>query len=124
MKSKSNIHREARRRKRNGAYTLVELMVSLSIFAFSSTAISSLMFATYDMKNHVEHTTDSTSSLEITMRRIIEVTRSGVDFQYTTPSLSNTSTGLYLQTPPDSQNLSYIYHYYEKVDPETGHVAV
>jgi prepilin-type N-terminal cleavage/methylation domain-containing protein len=92
---------------RGRGYTLTELMISLSIFAFASTAMSSLMFATYNTNRHVKGTTDATSQAEIAMRRIIEVTRSASDLQYT-----NASTGLFVQTPPDSSNLSYIFIYY------------
>lgn len=95
------------RRGRRLAYTLAELMVSLSIFAFSSTAISSLMFTTYNTNRHVKGMADATDAAEITLRRIIEVTRSAVDVQYTDPN-----TGLFVQTPPDSSNLSYIFIYY------------
>jgi prepilin-type N-terminal cleavage/methylation domain-containing protein len=89
-------------------YTLVELMVSLSIFAFASTAISSLMFATYETKSHIQGTTDATSAAEISMRRIIEVARSAKDISYTDPQ-----TGMFVLTPPDSSNLSYIFIYYQ-----------
>jgi hypothetical protein len=99
--------RPRRRPFRRLAYTLAELMVSLSIFAFSSTAVSSLMFATYNTNRHVKGMADATDSAEITLRRMIEVTRSAVDLQYTDPT-----TGLFVQTPPDSSNLSYIFIYY------------
>ena len=82
-------------------------MVSLSIFAFSSMAISSLMFATYETNQHVKGMADATDEAEITLRRMIEVTRSAVDVQYTNPT-----TGLYIQTPPDSTNAAYIFIYY------------
>jgi len=93
--------------RRRLAYTLAELMVCLSIFAFSSTAVSSLMFTTYNTNRHVKGMADATDAAEITLRRIIEVTRSAVDVSYT-----NAATGLYVQTPPDSTNLSYIFIYY------------
>src|ERR1051325_843299 len=93
--------------RRNAAYTLTELMLALSIFAFASTAMSSLMFASFNMNRHVQGMGDATSSAEIVMRRIIEVSRSAIDLQYT-----DSATGLYVQTPPDSSNLSYIFIYY------------
>ncbi len=93
--------------RRRRAYTLAELMVCLSIFAFSSTAVSSLMFATYNTNRHVKGMADATDAAEITLRRIIEVTRSAVDVTYT-----DAATGLFVQTPPDSSNLSYIFIYY------------
>src|ERR1043165_1094763 len=77
------------------AYTLAELMVCLSIFAFASTAVSSLMFATYNTNRHVKGMAEATDAAEITLRRIIEVTRSSVDVIYTDPA-----TGLFVQTPP------------------------
>lgn len=82
-------------------------MVSLSIFAFSSTAMSSLMFATFNTNRHVKSTTDGSAQAEIAIRRIIETTRSAADIIYSSPS-----TGLLIQTPPDSNNLSYIFIYY------------
>ena len=82
-------------------------MLALSIFAFASTAMSSLMFASYNTNRHVQGMTDATSEAEISMRRIIEVTRSATDLQYV-----DSTTGLFVQTPPDSSNLSYIYIYY------------
>src|SRR3569832_171799 len=88
-------------------YTLAELMVCLSIFAFASTAVSSLMFATYNTNRHVKGMADATDAAEITLRRIIEVTRSAVDVTYT-----NATTGLFVQTPPDSSILSFIFIYY------------
>ena len=89
------------------AYTFVELMVSLTIFAFVSSAMSSLMFAAYNTNRHVRGTSDATSAAETAIRRIIEVTRSAADLMYTDPQ-----TGLLVQTPPDSNNLSYIFIYY------------
>jgi prepilin-type N-terminal cleavage/methylation domain-containing protein len=96
-------------RRRRAAYTLVELMMALSIFGFSSAAVGSLMFATYNTNRHVKGMVDATSAAEITLRRIIEVTRSATDLQYINPT-----AGLYIQTPPDSSNLSYIFIYYIK----------
>src|SRR6185295_9874095 len=95
--------------KRRLGYTLAELMVCLSIFAFASTAVSSLMFATYNTNRHVKGMADATDAAEITLRRIIEVTRSAVDVTYTDPT-----TGLFVQTPPDSSTLSYIFIYYPR----------
>jgi type II secretory pathway pseudopilin PulG len=94
-------------RRRGLGYTLAELMVALSIFAFSSTAIASLMYATYNTNRHVKGMTEASDASEITLRRIIEVMRSAVDVSYT-----NASTGLFVETPPDSSNLSFIYVYY------------
>ena len=82
-------------------------MLALSIFSFASMAMSSLMFASYNTNRNAQGMTDATSEAEISMRRIIEVTRSATDLQYT-----DSATGLYVQTPPDSSNLSYIYIYY------------
>ena len=107
MTSSPPRHPARRISRRRAGYTLAELMVSLSIFAFSSTAIGSLMFATYNTNRHVKGMADATSAAEITLRRIIEVTRSASDLQYTSPQ-----SGLFVQTPPDSSNLSYIFIYY------------
>src|SRR5688572_10840748 len=89
----------AKARKRRGAYTLTELMLALSIFGFATTAMSSLMFAAYNMNRHVQGMADASSSAEITIRRIIEVARSAQDLEYVSPS-----SGLYIETPPDSAN--------------------
>lgn len=102
-------HPRTRLSRRRRGYTLVELMMALSIFAFSSTAVGSLMFATYNTNRHVKGMVEATSASEITLRRIVEVTRSATDLQYINPT-----TGLYIQTPPDSSNLSYIFIYYVK----------
>src|SRR4051812_48785907 len=107
MKMTNNIVAHRKPKKRRFGYTLVELMISLSIFAFSSTAVSSLMFATYNTNRNVKGMADATSQAEITLRRMIEVTRSATDLTYTDPQ-----TGLYIQTPPDSSSLSYIFIYY------------
>src|SRR4051812_23127120 len=101
IKSSSTSHR------RRSAYTLTELMLALSIFGFSSTAMSSLMLSAYNMNRHIQGMGDASSAAELTMRRIIEVTRSATDLSYTSPS-----SGLYIETPPDSSNLSYIFIYY------------
>lgn len=89
------------------AYTLVELMLSLIIFSMASAAMTSLMFSTYNVNRHIKGMSDSTSQAELALRRIIEVTRSSIDLVYTDPN-----TGLFLQTPPDSGNLSYVFIYY------------
>jgi prepilin-type N-terminal cleavage/methylation domain-containing protein len=104
------IARTVAKARRRAGYTLVELMMALSIFGFSSAAVSSLMFATYNTNRHVKGMVEATSASEITLRRIVEVTRSATDLQYI-----SSSTGLYIQTPPDSSNLSYIFIYYTKV---------
>lgn len=92
--------------RRLAGYTLVELMVSLSIFGFSATAISSLMFATYNTNRVVRTTVSDTAEAEIALRRMIEHVRSANDVLY------DPATGLMIQTPPDSSSLSYIYIYY------------
>jgi hypothetical protein len=73
----------------------------------ASAAMGSLMFATYNTNRHVKGMSDSTSQAELALRRIIEVTRSSVDLVYTDPT-----SGLFIQTPPDSSNLSYVFIYY------------
>jgi type II secretory pathway pseudopilin PulG len=100
------IRKPARTRKR-AAYTLTELMLALSIFGFTSTAMSSLMFASYNMNRHVKGMGDASSAAELAIRRMVEVTRSATDVSYVSPS-----SGLYIQTPPDSSDLSYIFIYY------------
>ena len=116
---KMNCKLDALKKRRRAGYTLVELMMALSIFSFCATAVSSLMFATYETNKHVQGMTTATSASEITLRRIIEVTRSATDLQYV-----NSSTGLYVQTPPDSSNLSYIFIYYVATNPKTGKPAL
>ena len=104
--------RNPRTPKRRLAYTLVELMVCLSIFAFSSTAVSSLMFATYNTNRHVKGMADSTDAVEIVFRRIVELSRSA-----SVVSFTDTSTGLMIETPPDSNNNNLAYWYVYKIDP-------
>jgi len=89
------------------AYTLAELMVSLSIFSVASTAITSLIFASYNVNTQVQGESSATSSAEIALRRIMEEMRSG-----TSVSFTNASSGLYVQTPADSGGSTYIYIYY------------
>jgi hypothetical protein len=98
-----------KRGRRPMAYTLVELMLALSIFAFASTAVGSLMFATYNTNRHVKGMVEATSASEITLRRILEVTRSATRVEYFGPT-----SGLYIVTPPDSSSLTYIFIYYVK----------
>ena len=92
---------------RRRGYTLVELMVALSIFAFASSAIASLMFATYNTNRHVKGMADSSSAAELTLRRMIELGRSAVDILY----VDNT-TGFQITTPPDSNSYSYRFVYF------------
>jgi prepilin-type N-terminal cleavage/methylation domain-containing protein len=99
--------RQRRPGLRPRAFTLVELMLSLIIFSMASAAMTSLMFSTYNVNRHIKGMSDSTSQAELALRRIIEVTRSSIDLVYTDPN-----TGLFLQTPPDSGNLSYVFIYY------------
>jgi prepilin-type N-terminal cleavage/methylation domain-containing protein len=87
------------------AYTLIELMLALTIFAFASTAISSLLYSTYRVNRHVQSATECGSQVEIAMRRMIEVTRSATNILLA-PNKA------YVQTPPDPQGRSFIYTYY------------
>jgi type II secretory pathway pseudopilin PulG len=109
----------SRNRKHLFGYTLTELMVSLTIFTFTSTAVSTLMFATYNTNRHIKGMADASSASEIALRRIVEVLRSSRDVQYTDPV-----TGLYVETPPDSSDTSYVFIYYTGTNPETGHPAL
>jgi len=102
--------RNPRIRKRRLAYTLVELMVCLSIFAFSSTAVSSLMFATYNTNRHVKGMADSSDAVEIVFRRIVELSRSA-----SVVSFTDTSQGLMIETPPDSSNNNLAFWYVYKI---------
>jgi len=92
------------------------MMIALSIFAFASTAISTLMFASYNTNRHVKGMADSTSQAELTMRRIIELTRSAIDLQYVVDAMGNfdPAGGLSIKTPPDAGGIPYIFTYYIK----------
>jgi prepilin-type N-terminal cleavage/methylation domain-containing protein len=94
-----------RRRRAVRGYTLAELMVSLSIMAMVSTAISSLLVSANNISKSVKSSTSATSQMETAMARMIETTRSAADVQFD-------ANGLYIQTPPDSNSYSYIYIYY------------
>jgi len=105
-----------RKTPRRRAYTLVEMMIALSIFAFASTAISTLMFASYNTNRHVKGMADSTSQAELTMRRIIELARSAIDLQYVVNAsgVFNPAGGLSIKTPADASGIPYIFTYYVK----------
>jgi len=95
------------------AYTLVELMIALSIFAFASTAMSTLMFSTYNTNRHVKGMADSTSQAELTLRRIIELTRSAIAVEHIEPlsGVFDPAYGLFITTPPDASNNCSVFNY-------------
>ncbi len=92
------------RRIRPG-YTLAELIVSLTIFGLVSSAIGSLLTSANNTSRFVKSNTQASSQVETAMARMIELTRSAA-------SVQADATGLYIQTPPDSNNYSYIFIYY------------
>ena len=96
--------------RRHNGYTIAELMLAIALFAFCSTAISSLMYATYNTNRAVNSTATTVSQAESVLRRMIELTRSAADISY------SAGNGLMIQTPADSSNFTYIYTYYLKND--------
>jgi prepilin-type N-terminal cleavage/methylation domain-containing protein len=96
---------DPRNNRRRDGYTLIELMLALTIFAFASTAISSLLYSTYRVNRHVQTATECGSQVEISIRRMIEVVRSATNVLLE-------PNKLYVQTPPDPSGRSYIYMYY------------
>jgi len=102
--------------KRHCGFTLVEMMVALSIFAFASAAVGTLMFTSFKTNKHAKNMLDSTNQAELAMRRITELARSTIYLRSV-----NLATGVYdaaqgvtLTTPPDAENLCYNVTYYVK----------
>lgn len=112
-------NRTSAAKRKLAGYTLVELMLALSIFAFSSTAVSSLMFATYNTNRHVKGMVNASDSAEIVLRRIFELGRSSAYFEDTGGNaipVGGSKTSVSIETPPDTYNpnLNYIYTYHQQ----------
>jgi prepilin-type N-terminal cleavage/methylation domain-containing protein len=90
-------------------FTLVELMVSLSIFSLMSTAIASLMFHAYDVNRHARSENELVAQVESAMRRIVDNTRSASTLG---PNFSETRLDEYTQADSDHSNLKYDIQYY------------
>jgi prepilin-type N-terminal cleavage/methylation domain-containing protein len=98
------------RRTGRAAFTLAELMVAISIFAFATLASSSLMFATYNTNRSIRGTATASEQGEVAFRRVVEYIRSAVAIGY------NSTGGLMIQTPknPNAGNLAYVVTYYQQ----------
>jgi prepilin-type N-terminal cleavage/methylation domain-containing protein len=94
--------------KRRG-FTLVELMVSLSIFSLMSTAIGSLMFYSYGVNRAVRTENQLVQQVESAMRRIVDNTRSASTLG---PNFSETRLDEFTQADADHANLKYDIQYY------------
>lgn len=94
---------------RRRGFTLVELMVSLSIFSLMSTAIASLMFAAYDTNHYVRAESNLVTGVESALRRIMDNTRSASTLG---PAFSSTHIDEFTQADPDHSNLKYDVQYY------------
>ena len=90
-------------------FTLVELMVSLSIFSLMSTAIISMMFGAYNTSTNVRAKTDLVTQVESAMRRIIDNTRSASTLG---PNFTATHLDEFSQPDPDNANIKYDIQYY------------
>ena len=89
-------------------FTLVELMVALSIFSAMSTAIVSLMFYAYDANRYVRSKSDLVTQVESAMRRIMDNTRSASTLG---PNFSSTVLHEFTQADLDVSNLKYSIQY-------------
>jgi len=89
--------------------TLVELMVSLSIFSLMSTAIASMMFVAYDTNHYVRSESNMVTQVESAMRRIMDNTRCASTFG---PTFTSTHLDVVTQADPDYSNLKYDIQYY------------
>ncbi len=90
-------------------FTLVELMVSLSIFSLMSTAIGSLMFYSYRVNRHTRSENELVAQVESAMRRIMDNTRSASTLG---PNFSTTRLDEFTQADADHANLKYDIQYY------------
>jgi prepilin-type N-terminal cleavage/methylation domain-containing protein len=99
----------ARNDSRRRGFTLVELMVSLSIFSLMSTAIGSLMFAAYDANRYARSENQLVQQVESSLRRIVDNTRSASTLG---PYMSGTHLDVYTQSDPDNSNVKYDIQYY------------
>lgn len=89
---------------RHRGYTLAELTVSLSIFAFMAMSITSLMFASYRTNRYVKAETDTLSQVDQALRRMVDNFRSGANLGN---SFSTTCLDVVTQADPDNANLKY-----------------
>jgi prepilin-type N-terminal cleavage/methylation domain-containing protein len=90
-------------------FTLVELMVSLSIFSLMSTAIGSLMFYSYSVSRYTRSENQLVQQVESAMRRIVDNTRSASTLG---PNQSATRLDEFTQSDADHANLKYEVQYY------------
>jgi prepilin-type N-terminal cleavage/methylation domain-containing protein len=90
-------------------FTLVELMVSLSIFSLMSTAIASLMFYSYGVNRYTRSENELVQQVESAMRRIIDNTRSASTLG---PNFTTTRLDEFTQADADYANLKYEIQYY------------
>ncbi|MGN6367833.1 MAG: PulJ/GspJ family protein [Phycisphaerae bacterium] len=67
---------DARRPGRRGAFTLVELMTTLVIFALIATAATSMMASSANTQRYVMNNVNANSQAELAFRRIVENIRS------------------------------------------------
>jgi len=89
------------------------MMISLSIFAFASTAVCTLMFGSFTTNRHVQAMAHSSGQAELPLRRIIELVRSAVkvELKLKADNTFDPEAGLYITAPPDAANDFYIFNY-------------
>lgn len=82
--------------RRSRAFTLVELMTTLMIFALIATAATSMMAASANTQKYVINNVNAVSATELTFRRIVENLRSA------STCTCPTSSQITLVTQPDT----------------------
>jgi prepilin-type N-terminal cleavage/methylation domain-containing protein len=95
----------ARRFGVRGAFTLVELMTTLVIFALIATAATSMMASSANTQRYVNNNVTANSQVELAFRRIVENIRSSS--QCACPN----ATEIDLVTQPDSSGTVYNISY-------------
>lgn len=92
------LHTTKRAACRRRGFTLVELMISLIIFALVASAAGSLLYSTLNTNTYVSSATGAASQVDLAMDRMIENLRSASWAQAYSPNQ------LYLKTENDPNN--------------------
>ncbi len=102
-----NNYQIRRRIYRRGGMTMVELMVSLMILSIVSTAAVYLMTGSMNAYRYVRTSANTTSAVELAIRRIIHNVRTASAL--TTPTTGTATSTLTTVTQPDTSNGNATY---------------